>query len=236
MRLLVTRPEHDAARTARALEGRGHTVIVAPLMRIEAIDADLSGEWAAVLITSANAAHALAAHPQAAMLRSLPVFAVGDRSAHAARTAGFAEVVSADGALADLARLVAARCAVARSPLLYAAGEDRAGDLSSALGARGIDVRTVAVYRAHAEKTLPATVADLLRRGEFDGVLHYSRRSSEIFLRLSEQASLLNAALGIVHYCLSADVAAPLEEKSARRVAVAAAPNEAALFALFGAD
>jgi uroporphyrinogen-III synthase len=187
-------------------------------------------------MTSANAAHALAAHPQAALLRPLPVFAVGDRTAEAARAAGFTDVASANGALADLARLVAERCAGARAPLLYAAGEDRAGDLSSPLGAHGIAVRTVAVYRAVAETTLPSRVAELLRRGEFDGVLHYSRRSLAIFLRLSEQASLLNAALGVVHYCLSAEVAAPLEEMGARRIKVAAAPNEAALFKLLDTD
>lgn len=234
MRLLVTRPEHDAARTARELEVRGHTVVLAPLMRIETIDADLDGEWGAVLMTSANAAHALAAHRHAAMLRDRPVFTVGDRTADAAREAGFTEVASADGALADLARLVSERCAGGRTLLLYAAGEDRAGDLSSTLGAHGIAVRTIAVYRAHAQKTLPATVTDLLRRGDFDGVLHYSRRSSETFLRLSEQALLLNAALSLVHYCLSAEVAAPLEGKGARRVEIAAAPNETSLFGLLG--
>ena len=154
----MTRPEHDAARTARELEVRGHTVVLAPLMRIETIDADLDGEWGAVLMTSANAAHALAAHRHAAMLRDRPVFTVGDRTADAAREAGFTEVASADGALADLARLVSERCAGGRTLLLYAAGEDRAGDLSSTLGAHGIAVRTIAVYRAHAQKTLPATV------------------------------------------------------------------------------
>ena len=205
---------------------------VAPLMRIETLDADLSGAWDAVLMTSANAAHALAAHPQAASLRSRPVFAVGDRTADAARAAGFTDVVSADGAVADLARLVAERCEGAQAPLLYAAGEDRAGDIAGELFPHGIAVRTVAVYRAVAETTLPSRVAELLRRGEFDGVLHYSRRSLAIFLRLSEQASLLNTARGIVHYCLSDEVVAPLEEMGARRIKVAAAPNEAALFRL----
>ena len=43
MRLLVTRPEPDAARTAEALRARGHEVLVAPLLRVETIAADFGG-------------------------------------------------------------------------------------------------------------------------------------------------------------------------------------------------
>ena len=85
MRLLLTRPEPDAQRTAAALRAQGHDVIIAPLLRIEpAADAEIgAGPWAAVLITSANAAHAVTAHARVAPLRALPVFAVGRRSADA---------------------------------------------------------------------------------------------------------------------------------------------------------
>ena len=38
MRLLVTRPEADAERTATALRACGHTVVVAPLLRIEPVE------------------------------------------------------------------------------------------------------------------------------------------------------------------------------------------------------
>ena len=107
MRLLVTRPEADAERTAAALRARGHTVVVAPLLRIEPVeDADIAaGPFAAILVTSANAAPAIARHQRFAELRALPVFAVGGRSAQAMRAAGFADVTSADGDVSDLAPL-----------------------------------------------------------------------------------------------------------------------------------
>ena len=77
VRLLLTRPEPDAQRTATALRAQGHDVIVAPLLRIEpAADAKIGeGPWAAILITSANAAHAIAAHARltrCVRCRSLP--------------------------------------------------------------------------------------------------------------------------------------------------------------------
>ena len=72
-----------AERTAAALEALGHEVLVAPLMRIEPVAADLAGTWSAIVITSANALQAVPATADG--VKPLPVFAVGDRSAEAAR-------------------------------------------------------------------------------------------------------------------------------------------------------
>src|SRR3954465_6435869 len=124
MKLLVTRPEPDNQRTAAALRAMGHDVMLAPMLRIEAVPgADLGAPpWAAILLTSANGARAVADHPRRSELIALPVLAVGRSSADAARAAGFADVASADGGADDLARL-AARCfSGARQPLLYLAG------------------------------------------------------------------------------------------------------------------
>src|SRR6201996_6099704 len=125
MRLLVTRPEPDAERTAAVLRARGHEVLVSPLLRIEPLpDAAIGpGPVAALLVTSANVAPAIAAHARFAQLRLLPLFAVGDRSAEALRAAGFADVTSAQGDVGDLATLAASRIAPGAA-LLYLAGAD----------------------------------------------------------------------------------------------------------------
>src|SRR3954470_12261904 len=87
MRLLVTRPEPDATRTAETLRARGHAVLVAPLLSMQSIDAQFAGSYDGALMTSANAARALAAHPHAGELTPLTCFAVGSRTAEAARAA-----------------------------------------------------------------------------------------------------------------------------------------------------
>ena len=232
MRLLVTRPEPDNARTAEALRARGHDVTLAPVLRVTPeTGADLGGgPWAGVLITSANAARALADHPRKETCLRVPAFAVGRRSAEAARAAGFAEVVSADGNADDLAHLVAAR--QPNHPLLWLAGEDRAGDLAGALAVHGIAVRTVVIYRAVAETALPDEARDALAGGEIDGVLHYSRRSADAFEAIAMAARIDLKSLPIKHYCLSAQVAAPLRQSGVEHVVVAARPDEAALLAL----
>ena len=236
MRLLVTRPETDAERTAAALRQRGHVVVIAPLLRIEAIlDAPIDGRhWGAILITSANAAAAIALHEHKRPLFDIPVFAVGDRSAEAMRATGFAEVVSAGGAAADLMRLVAERVKPG-SPLLYLAGEDRAGDVDGALGAAGFAVQTVVLYRAVTAARLPEQAAEALAIG-LDGVLHFSRRSAEAYVNSARATDVLARALEPTQFCLSEQIAAPLRGAGAARVDVAARPNEAALIELICAQ
>jgi uroporphyrinogen-III synthase len=232
MRLAVTRPLPDGERTAATLRARGHEVLLAPVTRIEPVAAEISGAFAGVLITSANAARAVPAHPGRAALVRLPVFAVGARSAEAAREAGFTDVRAADGDARDLVRLVAAR-SEAGAPLLYLAGEDRAADLSGELKKAGIAVTTVVAYRAVALPLPPALVA-ALKAGAVDGVLHFSARSAALYLAGAESARLFAEALRPRHYCLSSQVSAPLVDAAATNIAVAARPDETALFDCLG--
>ena len=228
MRLLVTRPEPDNARTAAALRAKGHEVALAPLLHIEAVaGADFGAPpWAAILLTSANGARAVADHPRRAELIALPVLAVGRSSADAARAAGFADVTSADGGANDLARLVAQRFAGGRQPLLYLAGEDRSGELA----VPGLAVRTVVVYRAAKAEEFPSAVRIALERGAIEGVLHFSRRSVESYLDCSRD--LGGSVLNPKHYCLSARAAEPLRHAGATQIYVAPQPDEASLLAL----
>ena len=233
MRLLVTRARPEAERTAAILHGNGHTVVIAPLLRIEAVtDADIgAGPWAAILVSSANTGPAIVAHPRFPMLRTLPVFAVGRRSAEAMRDAGFAELISADGDVGDLARLVAERLPRGAA-LLYLAGAERAGDLAGDLAARGFTVETAVVYRAVAATDFAPDAVEAITNG-IDGVLHYSPRSAAAYVAAARAGSLVAAALiRPAQFCLSAHVAAPLAQAGATDVRVAPQPTEAALIAL----
>ena len=230
MRLVVTRPQADSERTAAALQARGHEVLVAPLMRVEPVKAELSGGWGAVIITSANAPAAIAGHAACEVLFKLPVFAVGRRSAEAARQAGFTDVATAGGDVRDLVLLIAARRADAKAPLLYLAGEDRAADLVGELAVHGIAAEMAVVYRAATAPFPPALIA-ALTAGEVDAVLHFSKRSAENYLAGAAQAGVAGQALDVRHICLSAQIAEPLMGAGANRIAIAPRPDEAALIA-----
>jgi uroporphyrinogen-III synthase len=234
MRLLVTRPEPDNARTAAALRARGHSALLAPLLVVAPVaDAEIGGgPFAGLVLTSANGARALAVHARVRELSALPVFAVGRRTAQAARDAGCKDVVSADGDVDDLATLISARIGTAGPPLLYLAGEDRTGDLEGTLTARGIAVLTVVAYRAVTVVEFPSEAAAAIRRGAIDGVLHFSRRSAAAYVARAKRGDLLAAALAGIHFCLSERVAEPLKMAGAGTIRVAQRPDEASLLAL----
>jgi len=232
VRLLLTRLQLDAARTAVALRALGHEPIVAPLIGIEVVsevDPD-GGPWAAILLTSANALWGIAGFAWRDDWRDLPIFAVGDRTAQAVRDAGFAAVTSAGGNVNDLAALVAAHLNPP-ARLLYLTGEHRSGDLAGALRARGFVVNIVVVYRAMVAETLPAQAATALTSG-IDGVLHYSRRSAEAYVSAARGAGLLASALKPTHFCLSAQVAEPLAQAGAADIRIAPRPVETDLIGL----
>ena len=234
MRIAVTRPQHDAERTAAALRARGHEVLIAPLLKIESVDAALRSSWGGVIITSANAAHALAAHTARSALTKLKLFAVGERSAEAARQVGFKDVTSAGGDVRDLVRVLTECKADTTAPLLYLAGEDRARDLIGELAARGIAAEIAVIYRA-ATLPFPPELATALKDGTVDAVLHYSRRSAESYIAGAKQAGVIKPALGVRHICLSVQVAEPLKGAGAVDVMIAARPDEAALLQRVGA-
>jgi uroporphyrinogen-III synthase len=232
MRLLVTRPPDDAAPLVEALEARGHDCLVEPLFTLvpAAVDhaalAEALGGVQALLFTSANGARAFAARSPR---RDLPVYAVGDATAAAARAAGFAGVDSAGGDVQALAALVAARLDPARGALFHAAGRQVAGDLQGQLAARGFALRRLVLYEAQPVASLSPAAQAPLRDGAIDAVLFFSPRSGGSFVRLLTDAGL-QGEVGRVHaLCLSSAVAESVAALAWARTTVAARPETAAL-------
>jgi uroporphyrinogen-III synthase len=192
------------------------------------------GPWSAMLMTSANAARAIGSHPRMPELFALPVLAVGERTAAAAKEAGFSNVRSSDGDAGDLVRLARAQCDPGGDPILYLAGEDRARDIAAELAVEKFQVEEVVVYRAEAAEAFPPAALAALTAGGADIALHYSRRSAETFLRCADRAGLRSQLLALAHFCLSDRAATPLTQAGAHHIRVAREPREEALLDLLG--
>jgi uroporphyrinogen-III synthase/predicted nucleic acid-binding Zn-ribbon protein len=236
VRILVTRPEPEAQRFAAQLKEHGLDAVVAPLMSIERDEAPLPplDGVQALVFTSANAVRAYAAK---AGRIDLPVYAVGEATAAAARSAGYAKVVSAGSNAEGLAALLAGRIDPAKGPLFHPTGADQAGDLAGTLRARGFELRQAVLYRAAAATELPAAARAALENGDVAGVALFSPRSAEIFVALATAAGLGATLAALDAFCLSRAVAAALEGKAAwRAIRVAARPNAEALIALIRAE
>jgi uroporphyrinogen-III synthase len=234
MRILITRPEPDAARTAETLRAAGHEVTVDSLLAVEPVAfAAPAGECAALAATSANALRAVAADPGIAKFKLRPLFALGAHTANAAREAGFSNVETAGGDAQALGETLARRLP-AGARVLYLAGENRARDLATWTSPAKIAIETLVVYRAKAADRFRETTATKLGAREIDAVLHFSPRSAATFVTLVRKAGLEAALRSIRHLCLSAAVAAALSEAGAR-AEIARRPEEAALLALLDA-
>jgi uroporphyrinogen-III synthase len=235
MVVLVTRPQPDDEATAAALRARDFEVLKAPMLRFEpvAFQDDTDAAYGAVIVTSANALRGIEPHLENSRLLALPLFAVGERTADAARDAGFERVISADGDAAGLRDCVLASVKTKElkkaSPLLYLAGADLARDLAGELGERGFTVVTHTTYRMAAVSSLPREICDAFAAHRIEAVLHYSRRSARAFLQAARAGGVEISALAIPQCCISAQVATVVRDAGATQVVVAATPDENAL-------
>jgi uroporphyrinogen-III synthase len=230
LRVLITRPVAEAQALARLLEARAHTVLIEPLLTIARLPAALDlGGVQAIAVTSANAAPALgpAAH--------LPVFAVGEASAAAAREAGCQRVESAGGDARSLARLIVASCRPEYGPILHLSGTEVRPGLAEALTEAGFDVRREAVYRAKPAEALSASTCAALRDG-IDAVLLFSPRTALTFRELVMRHGLGGCLAASDACCLSTTVAESCRDLAWRRVRIAARPDQSALVDLLDAS
>jgi uroporphyrinogen-III synthase len=238
MAILVTRPHPDGESTAANLRTRGFEVLLAPMLRFEpgAFHDDTTAHYGAVIVTSANALRAIESQLKGNPLLKLPLFAVGEHTATAARSIGFENVISAQGDASTLRECVLAsvktKILKKASPLLYLAGADLAHDLAGELGERGFTVATQTTYRMVALSSLPREVSDAFAASRIDAVLHYSRRSARAFLESIRAAGVEISALSVPQCCISAGIATVIRDAGATRVLVAASPDENALFSL----
>jgi uroporphyrinogen-III synthase len=232
MAVLVTRPHPDGEATAAGLRARGFEVLLAPMLRFEpvAFRDDEDARYGAVIVTSANALRGIESHLKGSSLLKLPLFAVGEHTASAARGAGFETVISADGDAAALRELVKAsvktKALKKTSTLLYLAGADLARDLAGELGERGFSVVTLTTYRMAPVSGLPRETCDAFAANRVEAVLHYSRRSARAFLEAMRAAGVEISALSIPQCCISDGVASVVRDAGAMQVMVAASPDE----------
>lgn len=219
-RVWVTRASPGAHATAERLRALGFEPAVAPLLEVRAIASgpiDLTG-IAALAFTSANGVAAFAAR---SVERVLPVFTVGAATAEAARSVGFASVVSADGDVEVLAPVIAAH-GLSAGAVLHPGPAEPAGDLCAALAKLGVRATRAVVYETVIR---PLESAEVARITGVDAVLLHSPKAARA---LADWLGGVPARRPVA-VCLSANVAAPVANAGLAVVLVAAEPTEAAL-------
>lgn len=222
--VLVTRAEPGAARTCETLARLGYRAVNAATARIEPVDARPDwGAASAIIVTSPNGAArltALAAPPR------LPVYAVGEASARAAREAGHGMVITGTGDAAGLLDVILSGPA-RQGRLIHLRGADQAFDLSGALNALGRQTDSHVVYRARDVETLSAEASAALGANAI--ILIHSPLGAERLLEQADRAGRQSALASARVIAISGAAAAPLRRAGAGRITQAARPDEASL-------
>ena len=208
-RLLVLRPEPGASATVERARERGLDAVAVPLFEIEPVEwqaPDAAG-FDGLLLTSANALRCGGSATEA--LRGLPVYAVGEATAAAARHAGFDVASIGDAGIDRLLGSIEPNL-----KLLHLCGEDR----RTAEGARQA-ITAIIVYRARAIED-----ADLgaLRGGV--ALIHSPRAAQRLAALVDERGATAIAAISPAAGEAAGDGWAAVE--------IAAQPSDDALLAL----
>jgi uroporphyrinogen-III synthase len=216
--ILLTRPESRGDRFAeqvRARFGRGVTVLASPLIAPRFLSPPLPAVVRGAIFTSETGVEGFARLWRGG---PLPAWCVGDRTAAAAREAGF-DARSARGDAEALAEMLAAENPP--GPLVHARGRDARGDLAGALSARGLTVVETVVY-AQIEQPLTDAARALLQAAAPVAVPLFSPRTARLFVR-QVSASPGRAPLWIA--ALSPAVAEPAAALRPARLALAPTPD-----------
>ena len=153
-RILVTRPRPQGEETAEKLRVMGYDPILAPMLRVEPITPPELPDFAAIqaaLITSRNGVERLAALTS---LRDFVIMTVGDRTADAAKAAGFQTVRSASGDGSALLKDVRETLTPDGGPILHIRGQHTAIEFNT-LSAEGYNFQEIIAYEAVDQPALP---------------------------------------------------------------------------------
>lgn len=221
--LLLTRPEAASLRFAgqfRALLGNDWPVIITPLMRTVWQVGPVEPAGArGIIFTSETAVRAL---ERLTKRRDLVAWCVGERTAEAARAAGYAvRVGPGDGA--GLAQMILADSAI--GPFYWPRGRDFAFDMEAVLARAGIETISAALY--HQEPLALCADARLELAADRPVLLPlFSARSAELLGR-----SLPAAHAPLWVGAISLAVAQVAQALKPARLVVAAKPDSESLLA-----
>ncbi|MGL4489308.1 MAG: uroporphyrinogen-III synthase [Rhizobiaceae bacterium] len=229
-RVLVTRPEPGATRTADRLIKLGYEAIKLPLSETVALHPKApTSTFDIVIATSAQAFLNLPSE-MVALLKDESTLVVGEATKAAALQVGFTDVLAERGDIEGLLERLNIST-TATSKLLYLCGKVRRPDLELTLGARGIAIEPIEVYDtklvSHSTDKLKALCAS-----DIDAVLVTSVMSADALRQIQALDIAQQAFEKTLFICFSERIASQLLDVNRANIIVSPTPDEDAVIAL----
>ena len=181
MHILLTRPLEDCSEMIIKFKSLGHQVSHLPLLNIEKIDYEQINfsDYKGIIFTSANAVKYL---DHKNIDKNLLCFCVGSATEKKARSAGFQNVIAAEGNVGNLKELILQNFDQKDGQLIYISGETISVDLDQQLTNEGYSVKRIVNYKTiYNQKFDDNFVRELMLKIP-DMVYIYSLNSASSFL------------------------------------------------------
>ncbi|MDA9199998.1 uroporphyrinogen-III synthase [Candidatus Pelagibacter sp.] len=181
MHILLTRPLEDCSEMIIKFKSLGHQVSHLPLLSIEKIDYEQINfsDYKGIIFTSANAVKYL---DYKNIDKNLLCFCVGSSTEKKARSAGFQNVIAAEGNVGNLKELILQNFDQKDGQLIYISGEIISVDLDQQLTNEGYSVKRIVNYRTIYNQKFDDNFIKELMLKIPDMVYIYSQNSASSFL------------------------------------------------------
>ena len=200
--------------------------VVLPFTQVEALpQAPLEGPFDAIVVTSANA---LRHFSQIRRFVGLPLLAVGDATAQAARDLGFEDVRSAGADVRALSAMLESD--IRRDArLLYLCGQTRTPALEEWANTRRQSMQLLETYATNKVSQLTNKLDAHFAASKPEIVLFHSGVSASIFLQWLDGRSTMQRLDSTTFVVISERVSGLIWQRLNARIAIARTPDEAAM-------
>jgi len=181
MHILLTRPLEDCYEMIIKFKSLGHQVSHLPLLNIDRMNHEQINflDFKGIIFTSANAVKFL---DSKTINKNLPCFCVGSATEKKARSAGFQNVIAAEGNVENLKELVLQNFNQKDGKIIYVSGETISVDLDQQLTKEGYNIKRLINYKTAYNQKFDENFIKELKLKTPDMVYIYSQNSASSFL------------------------------------------------------
>ena len=211
MHILLTRPLEDCHEMILKFQSLGHEVSHLPLMSIEGLKHETLNytDFKAIIFTSSNAIKFLDIKN---IDKKINCFCVGSATEKKARSAGFQNVLAAEGNVANLKELILQNFNFLEGQLLYVSGEIIFSNLEQQLTSEGYNIKRIINYRANPIEKFKQSFIDKLKLKMPQIVYIYSQNSAISFLHIIKNYQLESLWMDTNLMCIGEKSSAILNE------------------------
>tara|TARA_B100001063_G_scaffold231608_1_gene245868 strand:- start:620 stop:1318 length:699 start_codon:yes stop_codon:yes gene_type:complete len=182
MHILLTRPIEDCFDMILKFQSLGHQVSHLPLLKINKVIYDRINflDFKGIIFTSTNAVKFLDVK---SINKNLLCFCVGGATEKKARSAGFQNIITAEGSVENLKELILRNFDKKDGKLIYVSGKTISMNLDQQLLSEGYDIKRVLNYQADHNEIFDEKFVRLLKTNMPSIVYVYSQNSASSFLK-----------------------------------------------------